>query len=282
MSRLGVGPRKVIFGSLTGFGLLFLIVLYAFPFYWMLTTSFKGFWESISFPPSLWPKTWNIAQNYKDAWSSANFPHYIKNSVIVTCTYVIGQLLITIPAAYAFSKKRFFGKGFLFGFILFDMMIPGAVTFVPIYILESQLHWMDTYHGLILPVLASSSGVFFMTQSFRQVPDEILDAARTDNATEWQIITRIMAPMCKPVIMVIALLAFIGKWNDYRWTLWLTNTPAVRTLPFAVKNLFAVREGIYAWNIVMAGNIILVAPLLVIFVFTAGKIKQIYMYGGIK
>jgi ABC-type glycerol-3-phosphate transport system permease component len=282
MNLQGVNAKKVFFGVLTAGGLLFLIFLYIFPFYWMLTTSFKGFWESIKMPPTLWPKTWSIAENYQDAWTLANFPHYLTNSVIVTCTFLIGQLLITIPAAYAFSKKRFLGKGFLFGFILFDMMIPGAITMVPIYILESQIGWMDTYWGLIVPFLASSSGVFLMTQAFKQVPDEIIDAARTDNSTEWQIMTRIMVPMCKPIIMVIGLLAFIGKWNDYKWTLWLTNTPAVRTLPFAVKNLFMAREGIFAWNVVMAGNILLVAPLMIIFLFTAGKIKQIFMYGGIK
>lgn len=282
MTQGSVLAKKWVFAVLTGGVLLFLIFLYIFPFYWMLTTSFKAFWESITLPPTLWPKTWNIVENYKEAWTLANFPHYLKNSVVVTCSFLIGQLLITIPAAYAFAKKRFRFQTFLFGFILFDMMIPGAVTMVPIYILESQIGWLDTYWGLTLPFLASSSGIFFMTQAFKQVPNEILDAAKTDNATEWQVITRIMVPMCKPVIMVIALLAFIGKWNDYKWVLWLTNTPAVRTLPFAVKSLFMAREGIFAWNVVMAGNLMLAAPLLVIFLFTAGKIKQIYMYGGIK
>lgn len=282
MARQSVLVKKWILGILTGAVLLLLIFLYIFPFYWMLTTSFKGFWESISLPPTLWPKTWDIAQNYKDAWTLANFPHYLKNSVIVTFTTLAGQLLITIPAAYAFSKKRFHFKNAIFGFILFDMMIPGAVTFIPIYILLSRIGWIDTYWGLTVPFFASSFGVFFVTQAFKQIPDEILDAAKTDNATEWQIITRVMVPMNKPVILVISLLTFIGKWNDYQWTLWLTNSSAVRTLPFAVRNLFTAREGIIAWNITMAGNILLVAPLLVIFIFAAKQIKQAFMYGGIK
>jgi len=276
------GWKRTLFGGLSLVLLLLLILVYVFPFYWMVTTSVKTFEEAIRFPPTFIPRTFDMINNYRAAWTMANFPHFARNSLVITLITLVGQLLVTIPAAYAFAKKEFKFKGFLFGFILFDMMIPGQVTFIPIYVFLSNIGWLDTLWALTVPFFISSFGIFFVTQAFKQVPNEVIDAARTDNATELQIILGIMVPMNKPVIVTISLFTVIGKWNDYFWTLILTTSSKVRTLPFAVKSLFALGDGINMWNISMAGNVLLVAPLLIIYIFANKQIKQAFVYGGIK
>ncbi|USK35166.1 carbohydrate ABC transporter permease [Bacillus sp. F19] len=261
--------------------LLLLLVIYLFPFYWMITTSLKSELEAMGFPPSFFPTEIHL-ENYMTAWTHTNLFHYLKNSIIVTVLTVIGQLLICVPAAYAFAKKKFKLSKVFFGLILFDLMVPIQVTFLPNYILLTNIGWIDTYKALIVPSLYSSFAIFFMTQTFKQIPDEILDAAKLDKTSEMKMITQIMLPMAKPIIITVALFTFISKWNDYFWTLIVTNSDAVRTLPIAMKSLLGAGDGLIQWNIVMAGNVILVAPLIILYVIANKQIKQAFVYGGIK
>lgn len=261
--------------------MIVLTLIFIFPFFWMISTSLKTYIESIQFPPAMLPKSLQFS-NYAEAWVRVKFFHFGLNSIIVTVLTMAGQLLVCVPAAYAFARKKFALSGFFFALVLVDLMLPAQVTFVPIYVLLSNFGWIDTYQGLIVPFTFSSFTIFFMTQAFKQINNELLDAARLDKATELKIMVRIMLPIAKPYIITVMLFTAIGKWNDYFWTLILTNSESVRTLPIAVKGLLDVGDGVNQWNISMAGNVLLMAPVLVLYLFANRFIKNAFVYGGIK
>lgn len=282
VARAPMRASRVVTFAVSGIILVTLAAIYLFPFYWMLTTALKSMLEAVRIPPTWWPSEIHF-ENYAQAWQATNFLHYLKNTVIVTVLTVVGQLLFCVPAAWAFARKQFPFKRILFAAILIDLMLPRQVAFLPIFLTLNDLGWIDTYQGMSIPFMYSAFGIFFMAQTFRQVPDELVEAARLDRASELQILLSIAVPMCRPIILTIALLTFFGKWNDYFWTLVLTNDETVRTLPIAVQGLLDNGDfGLTPWNVVMAGNVMLVAPLIVLYLVTINVIKRAFAYGGIK
>ena len=260
-------------------GLLLLLVIYIFPFFWMISTSLKTLVEALAFPPKMFPNTpqW---QNYVEAFWATNVPLKLKNSIIVTFGTIVGQLLVCVPAAYAFSKMNFTGKKLLFGLVLFDLLIPAQIIFLPIYVMMSDLGWLDRYLSLIVPFIYSSFGIFFMTQSFKQVSNELFDAAALDRANVFQVIFQVLLPICRPVIITIAIFTFVNKWNDYFWATILTSRDIVKTLPVAVKALIDLKDGVTKWNVAMAGNVMLVFPLLIIYIVANKSIRNAFAYSG--
>ena len=229
--------------------LIVVSVIFLGPFLWMVFTSFKPLAEALRLPPTFLPETW-VPQNYVDAWNSGPFLHYTKNSIIVTLSVVILQLLTIIPASYAFAKMDFKGKNILFSLILITMMIPAQLIFLPVYLMFSKANLINTYWSLILPWASSAFGIFLLRQRFMQVPDEIIEAAVLDNTPTWKIIFKIMLPQARGTVITIALLNFIGTWNDYFWPLVMTSNDNVRTLPLGVSMLKSTLDGVH-WNTVM-------------------------------
>jgi len=256
---------------LAAVGLVFL-----FPFLWMFLTAFKTMPEVYQFPPTWWPESWQF-ENFRIAWNSGPFPTYVMNSIFVAGGILILQFLIAVPAAYAFARYRFAGRGWLFGLTLIALMIPGQVIFLPVYVEMSHWGLVNTLWSLILPFGASAFGIFLLRQSFMQVPDEVIEAARLDDASEWKIMWTIMVPMAKPVLVTFGLFSFIYHWNDYFWPLIMTNSDSVRTLPIGISMLKAA-EGGKQWNVIMAGNMILVLPILVVFFFAQRHIISAFVY----
>jgi sn-glycerol 3-phosphate transport system permease protein len=254
--------------------------VFVFPFFWMLTTSFKSLGETIVFPPALLPARW-MTENYAIAWKDGHFPAYLFNSVFVSLSILACQLLVVVPAAYAFACRSFAGKKILFGLVLCGLMIPGQATFLPVYLLFSELGLIDSYAALIAPMAASAFGIFLITQSFRQVPLEVIEAARLDKAGTLRLIVRVLLPMSKPAVITFALFSFIAHWNDYFWTLSMTTSDAIRTLPIGVAMLKDV-ENVKSWHVIMAGNMILVAPVLAIYLVASKYIKTAFTYSGVK
>lgn len=274
--------KQSLRNSATAITLMVLSVFYIFPFFWLVSTALKTVLEANTYPPVWLPQKpqWD---NFRQAWALGGFSRFTLNSVIVTFVTILGQAIVCVPAAYAFSKKQFRMKKFLFGIILFDMMVPGQATFIQTYILLSRANLINTYAALTVPFFYSAFAIFFMSNAFKQVSDELIDAARMDNATEKQIIFNVLFPIVRPTVITLAMFTFIGKWNDYFWTLILTTTDRVRTLPMAVNSIIDSKDGLLpAWNISMAANLMLIAPLLIIYVIANRKIKQAFMYQGIK
>ncbi|MBD7983805.1 carbohydrate ABC transporter permease [Sporosarcina sp. Sa2YVA2] len=265
---------------INGIGLLLLICIFALPFVWMISTSFKTLGETMTFPPN-WIPNQLLWENFSKAWNSGPFLKYFLNSTIVSVGILILQFATIIPAAYAFARYRFKGNNFFFGVTMVTLMIPTQLIFLPVYLQMSAFGLLDSLWGLILPFASSAFGIFLLRQSFKQVPEELLEAARLDQASEWKIIIKIMVPMAKPVLITFAMFSFIAHWNDYFWPLVMTTTEASRTLPLGIAKLREVDGGV-AWNILMAGNLILVIPILIIFFFGQRQIIRAFVYTGVK
>lgn len=265
---------------LNGIGLILVVAIFALPFVWMISTSFKTLGETLTFPPKWIPEQF-IWENFSKAWNSGPFLHYFFNSLIVSIAILVLQFLTIIPAAYAFARYQFKGSKIFFALTMVTLMIPAQLIFLPVYLQMSSWGLLDTLWSLILPFASSAFGIFMLRQSFMQVPEELLEAARLDEASEWKIIFRIMIPMAKPVLITFALFSFISHWNDYFWPLVMTTSDNARTLPIGISQLREVEGGI-AWNVLMAGNMILVIPILIVFFFAQRQIIRAFIYTGVK
>lgn len=272
--------KKIVSKSIEVLILVLLSVIFIFPFIWMLSTSFKNPQEMMQLPPTIIPND-IVLGNYTTACNSGPFFRYLLNSIFVTGSILIIQFLVMVPAAYAFSKIKFRGEKVLFGLLLIGLMIPPQVTFLPVYMMMSKFGFINTYVPLIIPFMTSSFGIFLLRQNFMQISDEIIEAAKLDNASDLKIMFKIMVPMAKPAVITFILFNFIYHWNNYFWPLVMTNTDVIRTLPIGVA-LLKSSEGITAWNVIMAGNIILILPIILVYIFANKRVKEAFMYSGIK
>ncbi len=258
-----------------------LMLAFVFPFYWMIITAFKTYPESLNVPPTLWPTQWTMEGYENTFFSGENILNYFKNTVLVTAAVIALQLLIMVPAAYAFAKREFPLKGLLFGIVLVAFMIPLQLTYIPVYLRMQDLNLIYTLWPQILPLGADAFGIFMLRQSFKQIPDEIIESAKLDSAGEVQIMTRIMLPMCKSAMVTIAMFSFIGTWNAYFWPLVMTRSRDVQPLTIVVEHLRDAELGV-RWNTVMAANTLLVLPILLVFIFASKKIIEGFAYRGVK
>lgn len=260
---------------------IFVMLAFVFPFYWMLITAFKTYAESIQVPPTVWPVIWSLEGYYSTFNSGLDIFGFMKNTVVVTSSVISLQLVVMVPAAYAFAKRQFPLRGIFFGIVLVAFMIPAQLTYIPIYLMMSKVRLINSLWPQILPFGADAFGIFMLRQSFKQIPDEIVESARLDNASELQIMLKIMLPMCKSAMVTIAMFSFIGTWNSYFWPLVMTQKDKYRPLTMAIERLRDAEVGI-RWNTLMAGNSLLVIPILIVFIFASKKIIEGFTYRGVK
>jgi sn-glycerol 3-phosphate transport system permease protein len=260
--------------------MLLLVCAFALPFAWMISTSLKTLPETMIFPPE-WIPDEPVWRNYAVAWNSGPFLRYLLNSFIVSVGILALQMLTIIPAAYAFARFRFPGKGLLFGLVMATLMIPAQLIFLPVYLMLSEWKLLNTHLALILPFASSAFGIFLLRQSFLQTAEELIEAARLDNAPEWKIMLRIMAPLARPVLVTFALFSFITHWNDYFWPLVMTTNESARTLPLGIAKIRET-EGTATWNVLMAANVMLAVPVLLAFFAAQRQIIRAFVYSGIK
>ncbi len=260
---------------------ILLILIFFIPFYWMVLTALKTLGQTLMNPPSFWVSEphW---QNFATAFYKIDFINMLRNSIVVTAGILLCQVCTVIPAAYAFARYQFRGRDFLFSSVLVTMMIPAQLVFLPVFLLLSKMGLINTYASLILPSACSAFAIFMLRQTFKQVPEELIEAARMDKASELKIITQIMMPIARPTIVTLGLLTFISAWNDYFWPLALTTNNAVRTLPVGIASLKNVDGSIMEYQIIMAGNVLLVIPVLVAFFFAQKQIIRAFTYMGDK
>lgn len=210
--------------------ILSIMALLAFiPLYWMVATSFTQPTLTMKFPPDVIPKNPTLA-NFKELFNEPIIFRWTLNSLIVATSVTLAQIFLCAMAGYSLAKKKFPGSKILFSIYIASMMIPGQVTLVPLYILVSKFHMINTYWGLILPAIAAPFGVFMMRQFMMSVPDEILEAARIDGAGEFKTFIKIVMPISKPAMAVLAIFTFVGQWNSFLWPLIVANTNDMRTL----------------------------------------------------
>lgn len=260
---------------------ILVMLLFAFPFYWMIVSSFKTYGEAIQTPPTLWPQNFTLENFVRIAESEVNIKQYAINSIVVTASIIVMQLAVMIPAAYAFAKREFPLRGFFFGFVLIAFMIPGQITYISTYLMMARAKLIPSLWPQILPFGANAFGIFMLRQAFKQIPEEIVESARLDNASDVQIMLQIMLPMSKSAMVTIAMFSFISHWNEYFWPLVMTNNEKFRPLTMYVQKMRDVEFGIQ-WNSIMASNMILVVPVVIIFLFASKKIIESFAYRGVK
>lgn len=234
------------------------------PFIWMLLSSFKPEGEIRANPPTWWPETFTVA-NYGTLFDRLDFPLFFTNSAIVAVVTTVGNLLFCSAAGYALAKLPFAGKRVLFGIVLGTLMVPSIVTMVPLFVLSSNLGLVNSLAGLILPFLAQAFGVFLMRQFIQSIPDDLLEAARIDGASELRIFAQIVLPLCRPALATLGILTFLASWNNFLWPLVAATEEETYTLPVALA-LYAIGQNRTEYDILLAGAVVVVLPVLIVFV----------------
>ncbi len=274
------GRRIALYAALVVLALLMIA-----PFYWTVVTSLKL--PGDVFSGSLVPNPATL-DNYRTVLTKVPFGTYILNSVVVTTSIVLLNVLFGTAAAYAFAKLRFPGRDLIFFVFLLTLMVPFQVNLIPLYRIMVELHkavpaiGVDTYFGLIAPSAIQVFGIFLMRQFLRSIPDEILESARMDGASELRILRSIVFPLAAPGMATLAIFTLIGAWNDFLWPLIVTNSDSMRTLPVGLALL--ARRNTVVWGQTMAGTVLAVAPMVIAFLLlqrrfieglTAGSVKDV-------
>jgi multiple sugar transport system permease protein len=239
------------------------------PFVWLIVTSVETLPEALHFPPILLPHQLRLA-NYPDALKAAPFGRFFLNSAVVAVVTVLSNLVLCTLAGYAFARFRFLGRGVLFAVIMATLMVPFQVTMIPQFIITKWLGihvlaqvGINHIGALILPNAATAFGIFFLRQFFRTLPIEYEESARVDGASRLTVLWRIVLPLSAPALATLAALTFLDSWNNFLWPLIVITTTNQMTLPLGLANF----QGGHSteWTLLMAGNVMSLAPMLVIF-----------------
>ncbi|MFA5093846.1 MAG: carbohydrate ABC transporter permease [Candidatus Omnitrophota bacterium] len=253
------------------------------PFLWMITTSLKTL-EAIYIRPKNWIQmfipTMFIWENYKSAFEVVPFARFYLNSIIVGVAVTIGQVFTSSLAAYAFSRLEFKGRDKLFFAYLATMMIPGSVTMIPVYVLMRLFGWVDTYKALIIPAVFTAYGTFMLRQFFMTLPKDLEDAAKIDGCGFFRIYTTIILPLSKPALATLTVFTFMGNWGNFMWPLLVTNTMEMRTLPIGLESFKT--QYSTDWHLLMAGSVMAMLPIVIIFVFTQRYFVESIKLTGVK
>lgn len=241
------------------------------PLVWMVTVSFMPRGASSAFPPPFWPVRWTW-ENYHEllarrlidgAWFDYRVVPAIGNSLFVASVSTALGLLLTVPAGYAFAKLRFRGRDRLLKLLVAALIVPGQVAMLPLFLILRELGLVDTYAGVILPSLAGIFAVLFVRQATLAIPDEMIDAARVDGASEARIFVSIVLPLLAPITVTLALFLFLGSWNDFLWPLIVLADQHKYTLPVAIAGI--AREHAADGELMMAGAVVTTLPVLALF-----------------
>ncbi len=270
--------RLVLRGSLYALliiGASFMLV----PFLWMLSTSLKADEYVLSMPPQLIPRPLTT-RSYTQLAELFPIGRMFFNSAFVAVLTTLGQILTCSMAAYAFARIQFKGSNVLFLLYLATLMIPSQVTITPLFILMRYLGWINTYQGLILPGVFSAFGTFMLRQFFLTIPKELEEAAFIDGASHWTVYRRIILPLAMPALATLGVFSFMGSWNAFLWPLFVVRDLEMMTLPVGLSTLHG--RWLTRWNLVMAGTVITVLPMLLVYLLAQKYFVRGVVMSGIK
>ncbi|MCL1633808.1 carbohydrate ABC transporter permease [Luteimonas sp. SX5] len=259
--------------------LALLAVVSLAPLAWMVSVSFMPIGEASHFPPPLLPSSATLV-NYHQLFERTGMARNFANSLMVSVAITGLSLLVNTMAGYAFAKLRFAGRERIFQLLLAALVIPAQVAMLPLFLMMKQLHLVNNYGGVIVPALATVFGIFLVRQYARSIPDELLEAARIDGASELRIFFQIVLPMLKPVLVTLSIFTFMAAWNDFMWPLIVLTDQEHYTLPVALASLS--REHIQDVEMMMAGAVITVLPVLLLFLLLQRYYIQGLLLGSVK
>ena len=250
-----------------------------FPLLWMLSVSFMQHGEASTFPPPLWSAHPTLA-NYETLFARAGMGRYLANSLAIATAMTLLSLAFNLSAGYAFAKLLFAGRERLFQTLLGALLIPAQVAMIPLFLLMKWLHLVNSYGGVIVPGMAGVFGIYLVRQYTRSIPDELLEAARIDGAGEWKIFLRIVLPLLKPIVVTLAIFTFLASWNDFMWPLIVLSDQHWQTAPVALAALS--REHVQDNELMMAGSVVTIVPVLVLFLVLQRHYIQGLLLGSVK
>lgn len=263
------------------YGLLTLALIAVItPFVWMMLGSVKTNAELRSVPPTWLPQNPTL-DNFTELFASLNFGKYFLNSTIVAGVVTAGNLIFCSMVGYALAMLEFRGKKVLFAMILGTLMIPGLVTFVPLFVLVVNAGLAESLLGLILPFLVSPFGVFLMRQFILTLPRDLVDAARVDGAGELRIFAQVILPLISPALATLGILTFLGSWNNFLWPLVVAQREDMYTLPVALA-LYSTGQNSTQYGLLLAGATIVVLPVLIVFMIFQRRFIEGIATTGIK
>lgn len=259
--------------------LLALAVLSLAPLLWMLSVSFMPRGGASHFPPPLLPSAPTL-DSYRALFATTGIGRNFANSLLVSAAITALSLLVNTMAGYAFAKLRFAGRERIFQLLLAALVVPAQVAMLPLFLLMKQLGLVNSYWGVIIPGMATVFGIFLVRQYARSIPDALIEAARIDGAGELRIFFQIVLPMLKPVLATLAIFTFMGAWNDFMWPLIVLTDQQHYTLPVALASLS--REHIMDVEMMMAGAVVTVLPVLLLFLLLQRYYIQGLLLGSVK
>ncbi len=279
-SAAPTGPRRAGGGRWLYAVMTVAVLVVVAPFVWMILGSVKSEGELRQSPPTWWPESASL-DNYTELFSRLDFGTYFTNSILVAVAVTAGNLLFCSMLGYALALLDFRGKKAVFSIVMVTLMIPGVVTFVPLFVLVANAGLIDSLPGLILPFLVSPFGVFLMRQFILGLPRDLLDAGRVDGAGELRIFASIIMPLCGPALATLGILTFLGSWNSFLWPLVVAQTEKSYTLPVALA-LYSTGQNSTQYGLLLAGATVVVIPVLLVFIVFQRRFIEGIATTGIK
>ena len=249
------------------------------PLFWMFSASLMPRGDANAFPPPFIPRTVTF-EHYARLFTQLNLARYVLNSAFLAVSVTVISLVINSMAGFAFAKYRFRGRDPLLKFLVSSMVIPAQVTMLPLFLMLNRMGFINTYMGVIIPGLASVFGIFLIRQFALSIPDSLLEAARMDGAGDFRIYWSVILHLCKPILITLSIFTFMGTWNDFLWPLIVMTDDSMYTLPVALSGLSL--EHVQDTELTMAGAVITVAPVLLVFAFVQKYYISGIMAGGLK
>ena len=249
------------------------------PLAWMVSVSFMTPGAAAQFPPPLWPEHPTL-ENYRTLFGTYGVGRYLLNSLLVSCLATALALLFTVPAGYAFAKLRFTGRNAVFQALVAALVVPGQIGMLPLFLELKAMGLVNSYAGALVPWLAGIFGIFLVRQFCLSIPTEMIEAARVDGAGEAMILRKIVLPTLRPILVTLALFVFLGSWNDFMWPLIVLADQDLYTLPVALAALS--REHVQDNELMMAGSVVTVLPVLTLFLVLQRQYLDGLLAGSVK
>lgn len=260
-------------------GLIVIAVTTAYPLFWMTAVSLRPSGTELSGLGTLFSPGIQL-DSYRIVFFETGFLRAFLNSVFVTVGVTAGQVFSSSLAAYAFARMRFWGRDQIFLGYLATLMIPGAVTMIPIFLILRSLGWIDTYWALIVPSMFSAYGTFLLRQFFLSLPHDLEEAAMVDGCNSWGIYLNVILPLSRNALLTLTILTFMGTWKALLWPLIVSHSTDLYTLPLALSKFNEMNA--VQWSLLMAGAVIMMLPLLILFLFTQRYFTHGIMLGAVK
>jgi multiple sugar transport system permease protein len=255
--------------------------IFLFPFFWMVSASFKPATEIFEPGINLLPSRVTF-EHYRTALTDAPILRFLLNGVIVTMLILIGQLLVIVPAGYAFARLRFRGRDALFTLVLASLVVPPYMVAIPNFLLLSELKLLNSYSALVLPFIGSAFGIFLMRQFFLQLPTEVIDASRIDGCNSLQLGWYILLPLTRPALAAFSVFSIVAHWNDLFWPLVAVRDLTLYTPPAGIAYFRDAQGGGSSWGVVMAAAVLIITPLMLMFVAARRQFIESLAHSAVK